>query len=233
MLSAMEQVAELTQRREPIRVVVVDDQELFRRGLIMLIAAEDDIDVVGEASDGDEAAELAASTVPDVVLMDVRMPKRSGIEACRTIKQVAPSAKIIMLTVSDEEGDLYDAIKNGASGYLLKDASIDQVAQAIRVVADGQSLISPSMAAKLLEEFKSITSVGSKPDVIMPKLTDRELEVLNLVARGLNNREIARDLYISENTVKNHVRNILEKLQLHSRMEAVMYAVREKLLDIP
>jgi two-component system NarL family response regulator len=233
MLSAMEQVAELTQRREPIRVVVVDDQELFRRGLIMLIAAEDDIDVVGEASDGDEAAELAASTVPDVVLMDVRMPKRSGIEACRTIKQVAPSAKIIMLTVSDEEGDLYDAIKNGASGYLLKDASIDQVAQAIRVVADGQSLISPSMAAKLLEEFKSITSVGSKPDVIMPKLTDRELEVLNLVAHGLNNREIARDLYISENTVKNHVRNILEKLQLHSRMEAVMYAVREKLLDIP
>ena len=233
MLSAMEQVAELTPRREPIRVVVVDDQELFRRGLIMLVAAEEDIEVVGEASDGDEAAELAASTVPDVVLMDVRMPKRSGIEACRTIKQVAPSAKIIMLTVSDEEGDLYDAIKNGASGYLLKDASIDQVAQAIRVVADGQSLISPSMAAKLLEEFKTISSVGSKPDVIMPKLTDRELEVLNLVARGLNNREIARDLYISENTVKNHVRNILEKLQLHSRMEAVMYAMREKLLDLP
>ena len=232
MISAMEQVAELSPRREPIRVVVVDDQELFRRGLIMLVSAEDDIDVVGEASDGDEAAELAASTVPDVVLMDVRMPKRSGIEACRTIKQLAPSAKIIMLTVSDEEGDLYDAIKNGASGYLLKDASIDQVAQAIRVVADGQSLISPSMAAKLLEEFKTISSVGTKPDVIMPKLTDRELEVLNLVARGLNNREIARDLYISENTVKNHVRNILEKLQLHSRMEAVVYAVREKLLEI-
>ncbi len=233
MISAMEQVAELSPRREPIRVVVVDDQELFRRGLIMLVSAEDDIDVVGEASDGDEAAELAASTVPDVVLMDVRMPTRSGIEACRTIKQIAPSAKIIMLTMSDEEGDLYDAIKNGASGYLLKDASIDQVAQAIRVVADGQSLISPSMAVKLLEEFKSISSVGSKPDVILPKLTDRELEVLNLVARGLNNREIARDLFISENTVKNHVRNILEKLQLHSRMEAVMYAVREKLLDLP
>jgi DNA-binding NarL/FixJ family response regulator len=107
------------------------------------------------------------------------------------------------------------------------------VAQAIRVVADGQSLISPSMAAKLLEEFKSISKVGGKPDVILPRLTDRELEVLNLVARGLNNREIARELFISENTVKNHVRNILEKLQLHSRMEAVMYAVREKLLDIP
>ncbi|MEP6665508.1 MAG: response regulator transcription factor [Nocardioidaceae bacterium] len=233
MISAMEEVAEFSSRREPIRVVVVDDQELFRRGLIMLIAAEDDIDVVGEASDGDEATELAARTVPDVVLMDVRMPKRSGIEACSTIKEVAPSANIIMLTVSDEEGDLYDAIKNGASGYLLKDASIDQVAQAIRVVADGQSLISPSMAAKLLEEFKTISRAGTKSEVVLPRLTDRELEVLNLVARGQNNREIARDLYISENTVKNHVRNILEKLQLHSRMEAVMYAVREKLLDLP
>jgi two-component system NarL family response regulator len=232
-MAPMEDDVAQPSRREPIRVVVVDDQELFRRGLVMLVSAEDDIAVVGEASDGIEAAELAASTVPDVILMDVRMPKISGIEACMTIKQIAPTAKIIMLTMSDEEADLYDAIKNGASGYLLKDASIDQVAQAIRVVADGQSLISPSMATKLLEEFKSISKVGSKPDVAMPKLTDRELEVLNLVARGLNNREIAKDLFISENTVKNHVRNILEKLQLHSRMEAVMYAVREKLLDIP
>lgn len=219
--------------REPIRVVVVDDQELFRRGLIMLVSAEDDIEVIGEASDGEEATALAESLVPDVILMDVRMPKRSGIEACVAIKQTAPSAKIIMLTMSDEEADLYEAIKNGASGYLLKDASIDEVSQAIRVVSDGQSLISPSMATKLLEEFKTISRTGGKDDAIAPKLTDRELEVLNLVARGLNNREIAKQLFISENTVKNHVRNILEKLQLHSRMEAVMYAVREKLLDIP
>lgn len=219
--------------REPIRVVVVDDQELFRRGLVMLVGAEDDIEVIGEASDGDEALELAESKAPDVILMDVRMPKRSGIEACVAIKQAAPAAKIIMLTMSDEEADLYEAIKNGASGYLLKDASIDEVSQAIRLVADGQSLISPSMATKLLEEFKTISRTGGKADAIAPKLTDRELEVLNLVARGLNNREIAKQLFISENTVKNHVRNILEKLQLHSRMEAVMYAVREKLLDLP
>ncbi|MGH3472253.1 MAG: response regulator [Nocardioidaceae bacterium] len=229
----MEDGAPFRARRGMITVAVVDDQELFRRGLVMLISTEDDIEVVGEASDGSEAADLAAATVPDVVLMDVRMPKVSGIEACRKIKEVAPSAKIIMLTMSDEESDLYDAVKNGASGYLLKDASIDQVAQAIRVVADGQSLISPSMAAKLLEEFKTMSRGGSKPGGLTPKLTERELEVLGLVARGLNNREIARDLYISENTVKNHVRNILEKLQLHSRMEAVMYAVREKLLDLP
>ncbi|HSE72268.1 MAG TPA: response regulator transcription factor, partial [Nocardioidaceae bacterium] len=123
----------------------------------MLLTVEEDIEVVGEASDGVAATELAASAVPDVVLMDVRMPKRSGIEACLSIKEVAPSAKIIMLTVSDEEADLYDAVKNGASGYLLKDSSIDEVAQAIRVVAEGQSLISPSMAIKLLDEFKQMS----------------------------------------------------------------------------
>jgi DNA-binding NarL/FixJ family response regulator len=217
---------------EPIRVVVVDDQELFRRGLTMLLAAEDDIEVVGEASDGAAATELAASAVPDIVLMDVRMPKLSGIEACLSIKEAAPTAKIIMLTVSDEEADLYQAVKNGASGYLLKDSSISEVANAVRVVKEGQSLISPSMATKLLDEFKQISG-GRRPDVPAPRLTDRELEVLRLVARGLNNRDIAKQLFISENTVKNHVRNILEKLQLHSRMEAVMYAVREKLLDIP
>jgi DNA-binding NarL/FixJ family response regulator len=217
---------------EPIRVAVVDDQELFRRGLTMLLGVEDDIEVVGEASDGIAGTELAASAVPDVILMDVRMPKRSGIEACVAIKEAAPTARIIMLTVSDEEADLYDAVKNGASGYLLKDSSIDEVAQAIRVVADGQSLISPSMAIKLLDEFKQM-SRSDRQQVPTPRLTDRELEVLKLVAHGLNNREIAKRLFISENTVKNHVRNILEKLQLHSRMEAVMYAVREKLLDIP
>ena len=211
---------------------MVDDQELFRRGLTMLLGVEDDIDVVGEAGDGIAATELAATAVPDVILMDVRMPKRSGIEACVAIKEAAPTARIIMLTVSDEEADLYDAVKNGASGYLLKDSSIDEVAQAIRVVADGQSLISPSMAIKLLDEFKQM-SRSDRQQVPTPRLTERELEVLKLVAQGLNNREIAKRLFISENTVKNHVRNILEKLQLHSRMEAVMYAVREKLLDIP
>jgi DNA-binding NarL/FixJ family response regulator len=233
MMRVMDMAAEVAPRREPIRVIVVDDQELFRRGLIMLLSVEDGIDVVGEASDGVAATELAASTVPDVVLMDVRMPKRSGIEACLTIKDAAPSAKILMLTVSEEEADLYEAVKNGASGYLLKDASIDEVAQAVQLVADGQSLISPSMATKLLDEFKQMSVVGRRQDVAAPRLTDRELEVLRLVARGLNNRDIAKELFISENTVKNHVRNILEKLQLHSRMEAVMYAVREKLLDIP
>jgi DNA-binding NarL/FixJ family response regulator len=217
---------------EPVRVAVVDNEELFRRGLAMLIALEDGIEVVGEAGDGVAATELAAATAPDVILMDVRMPRRSGIEACLTIKEVAPTARIIMLTVSDEEADLYEAVKNGAAGYLLKDSSIDEVAQAIRVVADGQSLISPSMAVKLLNEFKQISST-ERDQASVPRVTARELEVLKLVAQGLNNRQIGSRLFISENTVKNHVRNILEKLQLHSRMDAVMYAVRQKLFDVP
>ncbi|WP_307814195.1 response regulator transcription factor [Nocardioides baculatus] len=217
---------------EPVRVLVVDDQELFRRGLIMLLGSDTDIEVVGEASDGITATDLAVTTAPDVILLDVRMPRRTGVEACRGIKEAVPSAKIIMLTVSDEEADLYESVKNGASGYLLKDSSIEEVAQAIRVVNEGQSLISPSMAVKLIDEFKQMSKPEREQGPAL-RLTDRELEVLRLVAKGLNNREVAKELFISENTVKNHVRNILEKLQLHSRMEAVMYAMREKLLDLP
>jgi DNA-binding NarL/FixJ family response regulator len=218
---------------EPIRVLVADDHALFRRGLEMVLSQEPDIEFVGEAGDGFEAAEKAADLLPDVVLLDVRMPRCSGLEACQAIKEVAPSAKIIMLTMSDEEADLYEAIKAGATGYLLKEISIDEVASGIRAVAEGQSLISPAMASKLLTEFASmIKKDDERQQVPAPRLTERELQVLKLVARGMNNRDIAKELFISENTVKNHVRNILEKLQLHSRMEAVFYAVREKLLDI-
>ncbi len=218
---------------DAIRVLIVDDHALFRRGLQMVLEGEADIDVVGEASDGHEAIERAEATTPDVVLMDVRMPKRSGIEATRTIKDTLPSTKILMLTISDEEADLYEAIKAGASGYLLKEISIDEVAGAVRSVFQGQSLISPSMASKLLSEFATMVKrQDERTQIPAPRLTDRELEVLKLVAKGLNNRDIGAELFISENTVKNHVRNILEKLHLHSRMEAVVYAVREKLLDI-
>jgi len=215
-------------------VLVVDDHALFRRGLEMVLAQESDIEVVGEAGDAVAAVERAAALLPDVVLLDVRMPKGSGIEACVEIKEVAPSARIIMLTISDEEADLYEAIKAGATGYLLKEISIDEVSSAVRAVHDGQSLISPAMASKLLTEFALMAKRSNErtEQVPTPRLTERELEVLKLVARGLNNRDIARELFISENTVKNHIRNILEKLQLHSRMEAVVYAVREKLLEI-
>ncbi|HLW17591.1 MAG TPA: response regulator transcription factor [Actinomycetota bacterium] len=218
---------------EPIRVLIVDDHALFRRGLVMVLEQEKDIDLVGEAGDGAEAVNIAQDTMPDVVLMDVRMPRRGGIEATSQIKAIAPHTKILMLTISDEEADLYDAIKAGASGYLLKEISIEEVANAIRQVHAGQSMISPSMASKLLTEFATmVKKTDEKPAAAQPRLTEREMEVLRLVAKGRNNRDIAKELFISENTVKNHIRNILEKLHLHSRMQAVVYAVREKLLEI-
>lgn len=217
-----------------IRVVVCDDHALFRRGLAMVLEDEPDIEIVAEATDGAHAVEIVTDVVPDVVLMDVRMPTVDGIEATRRLAEAVPTSRIIMLTVSDEESDLYEAVKAGASGYILKEISIDDVADAIRAVVAGQSLISPSMASKLLVEFNNLARAAEERVAVpAPKLTARELEVLEEVALGKSNREIADKLYISENTVKNHIRNILEKLQLHSRMEAVMYAVREKLLDIP
>ncbi len=218
---------------DPIRVMIVDDHALFRRGLHMVLDSEEGVEVVGEAGDGSEAIARAEEAMPDVVLMDVRMPKRSGIEATIALKDLLPNVKILMLTISDEEADLYEAIKAGASGYLLKEISIEEVANAVRAVFAGQSLISPSMASKLLSEFATmVKKTDDRAALPVPRLTNRELEVLKLVAKGSNNRDIAKELFISENTVKNHVRNILEKLHLHSRMEAVVYAVREKMLDI-
>ena len=210
--------------------MIVDDNELFLGGLRSILSLEDDIEVVGEAGDGAAAAVLVAATAPDVVLMDVRMPKRSGIEACQAIKDAAPATRIIMLTASDEEADLYDALKHGASGYLLKDSSIDEVANAVRLAGEDHAMISPSMATKLLDEFKQVSRTD-RPAA--PLLTERELEVLRLVAKGLGNREIGRELFISQNTVKNHVRNMLEKLHLHSRLEAVMYAIGERWPGFP
>lgn len=193
----------------------------------MMLDADGGLDI-DEANDGDAALALITANPPDVVLLDVRMPGRTGVEICADIKAASPTTGIIMLTASDEESDLYESIKSGASGYILKDGSTyDQVVEAVRLVAAGQSLISPSMATKLLEEFVQI----SRPQTPSSGLTTRELEVLRQVARGLSNREIAAELFISENTVKNHIRNLLEKLQMKSRMEAAMYAVRSKLVE--
>ncbi len=217
-----------------IRVLVVDDHELFRRGVDSALRACDDLEVVGGAGSADEAVRLALAMQPDVVLLDLRLAGRSGLEACAELIAASPQIKVIVLTMSDSQADLYAAVRAGASGYLLKEASSAELVTAVRAVYAGQSLISPAMAGKLLSEFASLVrrddqAHGSGQG---PRLTNRELEVLKLVARGLNNKDIANELFISENTVKNHIRNILEKLQLHSRMEAVVYAVREKLLEI-
>jgi DNA-binding NarL/FixJ family response regulator len=218
---------------DKVRVLIVDDHALFRRGLMLVLESEDGIEVVGEAEDGDAGVAKAEELAPDVVLMDVRMPRVNGITATRRLAESMPTTKIIMLTVSDEETDLYEAIKAGAVGYLLKEISIEEVADAVRAVMQGQTLISPSMASKLIAEFASLSKQAvDRQAAPVPRLTDRELEVLKLVAQGLTNREAADRLFIAENTVKNHVRNILEKLHLHSRMEAVLFAVREKLFDL-
>jgi DNA-binding NarL/FixJ family response regulator len=215
-----------------VRVLVVDDHALFRRGIVLVLEGEDDIEVVGECVDGEAAVQEAAALAPDVVLMDVRMPGGGGIEATRRLAEVAPASRVLMMTVSDEEDDLYEAVKAGATGYLLKEISVEAVAEAVRGVVRGQTLITPSMASKLIAEFNHLSRQAEERQPPPPRLTERELEVLGLVARGLTNREVAEVLVISENTVKNHVRNILEKLHLHSRLQAVVYAVRQKILDL-
>lgn len=221
-----------------VRVVIVDDHSLFRRGLQMVLSVEDDIEVVGEAGNAEEAVSTVEELLPDVVLMDVWMPHSSagtGIDACARIKEVAPTTRILMLTSSEEEDDLFGAIRAGANGYLLKDVPAEEVAASIRAVVSGQSLITPKLAGLLLGEFAAMRrrdEARSEAAVGAPRLSPRELEVLRLLARGMANREIAGELQISENTVKNHVRNLLEKLQLHSRMEAVVYAVREKIVEL-
>ncbi len=205
--------------QEPIRVVISDDHDLFRRGLRMVLEAEDDIEVVAEAADGQEAVARVEELAPDVVLMDVRMPRLGGIEATRMIRQLFPTTRIIVLTVSDEEDDLYGAVKAGANGYLLKEVSIEEVADAVRAVFAGHSLISPALASKLLAEFSGPPRAVDNPTVTSARLTDREVTVLKLVALGNDNASIAGELTVAESTVRNHVANILTKLQQRSQIE--------------
>jgi two-component system NarL family response regulator len=213
-----------------IRVLIADDHELFRRGLERVFETEPDLEVVGEASDGAEALARATTLEPDVVLMDVRMPELDGIEATQRIRDALDRVKVVMLTGSEDEEDLFAAVRAGANGYLLKDGAINEIADTVRAVARGQSVIAPTMASKLLAEFSLLSRRVDDRNGGVPRLTERELEVLRLVARGMSNKEIAADLVIAQNTVKNHVRNILEKLHLRTRTEAATYAVREKLI---
>lgn len=216
----------------PIRVLIVDDHVLYRRGLEVVLGREHDITIVGEAGDGLEALELVERTAPDVVVMDVRMPRCNGIEAAAAIRAAAPATRVLMLTTSEDEQDLYGSIRAGVNGYLLKDVPPEQVVASVRAVHRGEALVAPTLAPALLTEFAALMRREEQAKAATaPRLTERELEVLYHVARGLSNRDIARELYIAENTVKNHVRSILEKLQMHSRIEAALYAVRHGLVD--
>ncbi len=217
-----------------IRVLLVDDDALVRAGLRLMLAHATSVDVVAEAADGIQVVQKVDELAPDVVLMDVRMPNQNGIEATRTIREAFPSTRIIMLTVSDDEDDLFDAIKAGANGYLLKEVSIEEVADAVRAVVQGQSLITPSMAAKLISEFSSLARRAQESEAPpSPRLSERELEVLKRVATGMNNEEIAEELDMTPPAVRNHVANILVKLQLRSRIESALLAMETRLLESP
>jgi DNA-binding NarL/FixJ family response regulator len=205
--------------------VLVDDHDLFRTGLRNLLE-EQDVAVVGEAATGAEAVRLTQELAPDVVVMDLNMPGMGGVEATRHIAGIAPLTRVVMLTISDEDSDVMDAILAGACGYLLKDASIHDLVAGIHSAARGESLISPHIAAKVLQRVRATSAQPEIAETIRSELSDREIEVLKLIANGKDNALIAAELHISPKTVKNHISNILMKLQIDNRIQAAVYAVR-------
>ncbi len=213
---------------ELLRVMLVDDHDLFRTGLRNLLE-EQGVHIVAEAPDGSVALSLVRELAPDVVVMDLNMPGMNGIEATREITRLAPLTRVVVLTISDQDGDVMDAILAGACGYLMKDSSIQDLMQGIRAASLGESLISPHIASKVLQRIRA-SSVDAAGGITGAELSDRENEVLRLIANGKDNAEIARDLHISPKTVKNHISNILMKLQIENRIQAAVYAVRSGLV---
>jgi len=218
---------------DKIKVLIADDHRVVREGLMAILRERDDLDVVGEARDGQEAVEKARELSPDVILMDVSMPRMSGVEAARVIKRESPHIGIVALTMYDEEKYIFDLVRAGATGYLLKDADSSQIIAAIRSISKGESLIHPSVAGKILAEFSLLSSgKGKKPARAEHDLTEREITVLRLVAEGKTNKEVANDLNLSEKTVKNHVRNIFHKLHAYDRTQAAIMAIRKGLIEL-
>jgi two-component system NarL family response regulator len=212
-------------------VLLADRQPLFRRGVADVLAHEPGIELVGQTDDGLAVLDLVTDLDVDVVLLDLGIPG-GGVDACALLRRTRPGVRVVVVANADDDADLGGAVRAGARGYLLKDTTAEELVEAVRTVASGSSLLSPAMASRLLDEFAVLVRRHEGPPEGAGSLSRRELEVLTLVAQGLNNRAIAEQLFISENTVKNHIRNIHEKLQVHSRMEAVVRAVREGVLQI-
>jgi DNA-binding NarL/FixJ family response regulator len=210
---------------ESLRVLIVDDHDLFRTGLRNLLE-DQGVQVVGEAAGGAEAVRIVRELAPDVVVMDLNMPGMGGVEATRHISGIAPLTRVVMLTISDQDSDVMDAILAGACGYLLKDSRIEELMAGIRAAARGESLISPNIAAKVLQRIRATSTQPEIANTIRAELSDREIEVLKLIANGKDNAVIAAELHISPKTVKNHISNILMKLQIDNRIQAAVYAVR-------
>ncbi len=210
---------------DSLRVLIVDDHDLFRTGLRNLLE-EKAVQVVGEAATGGDAVRIVRELAPDVVVMDLNMPGMGGVEATRHISTAAPLTRVVMLTISDQDSDVIDAILAGACGYLLKDASIEELIAGIEAAARGESLISPTIAAKVLQRVRATSTQPEYESTIRAELSEREIEVLKLIANGKDNAVIAAELHISPKTVKNHISNILMKLQIDNRIQAAVYAVR-------
>ena len=208
-----------------LRVLLVDDHDLFRTGLRNLLE-EQGVQIVAEAATGAEALQHVRLAAPDVVVMDLNMPGMTGVEATRQITSIAPLTRVLVLTISDQDSDVLDAILAGACGYLLKDSSIQDLMTGIRAASIGESLISPNIASKVLQRVRSTSSVPAIAETIRAELSDREIEVLKLIANGKDNAMIAGELHISPKTVKNHISNILMKLQIDNRIQAAVYAVK-------
>jgi DNA-binding NarL/FixJ family response regulator len=209
-----------------IRVLLVDDQALFREGLTTLLSLYEDIQVVGQVTNGQEAVETAARIQPDVVLMDVRMPVMDGVRATSVLKKTLPKCRVIVLTTFDDDEYIFDALCMGAVGYLLKDVASSQLVAAIRAAARGESILEPSVAAKVIAEFSRVSSMvppAQRGQLVEP-LSERELEILSLISTGASNKEIASQLFIAEGTVKNHVTHILGKLDVRDRTQAALKA---------
>ena len=210
---------------DDVRVVVVDDHDLFRTGLRNLLE-EQGVNVVGEAANGQTAIRIVSELAPDVVIMDLNMPGLTGVETTRQLSGIAPLARVVVLTISADDDDVMNAVMAGACGYLLKDSSIQELIIGIRAAAAGESLISPQIAAKVLQRLRAQSTSEDAAATIRAELSDREIEVLKLIANGKDNAQIARELFISPKTVKNHISNILMKLQIDNRIQAAVYAVR-------
>jgi RNA polymerase sigma factor (sigma-70 family) len=221
-----------------IRVLLADDQDIIRTGLTIILNHQEDIEVVGQAADGVEGVELAKQLQPDVILMDIKMPRLNGIQATRQIMAALPKTQIIILTTYDTDDWVFDGIRAGAVGYLLKDASGDNLAEAVRGAMRGESQMDPTVARKVLREFQHVTTARqavTQPALTeepLEKLTDREEEILKLLAAGLSNKEIAQKLSLSEGTVKNHISAILAKLHANDRTQAVLTALKRGLVDL-
>ncbi|MGV3465740.1 MAG: response regulator [Heyndrickxia sp.] len=212
-----------------IKIMIVDDQPLVREGLGTLLNLRPEIEVVGMASDGNEAVTVALEKKPDIVLMDIRMPNKNGVEGTRVLREKLPEVKVLMLTTFNDSELIYDALQEGACGYLLKDMSTDTIVQSIMTVYHGGVVLPKDFTNQVLAEKRKISSVNEKAEEVpnlIKELTDRELEVLKLLGLGLNNKEIANTLYITEGTVKNHVSNIIQKLTIRDRTQAAIFAVR-------